>query len=147
MPEKGFQFHFIGPIPSSTQLKRSNIKYHGSLRGAEQIQTILDQCQVLVTPSHSEGMPNVIMEGMARGLAIVATPVGAVESVVDQSNGWLIEPGNVSALHQVITSIIEMPAEEIRKKQQASLERIALYTWDNIARQTIDSIGKFSEGH
>jgi len=147
LPETGFQFHFIGPIPSSTQLKRSNIKYHGSLRGAEQIQAILDQCQVLVTPSHSEGMPNVIMEGMARGLAIVATPVGAVESVVDQSNGWLIEPGNVSALHQVITSIIEMPAEEIRKKQQASLERIALYTWNNIARQTIDSVGNFSEGH
>jgi glycosyltransferase involved in cell wall biosynthesis len=92
-------------------------------------------------------MPNVIMEGMARGLAIVATPVGAVESVVDQNNGWLIEPGNVNSLTQAIASIIEMPAEEIRNKQQASLERIALFTWDNIARQTIDSIGKFSAGH
>jgi glycosyltransferase involved in cell wall biosynthesis len=147
MPESGFQFHFIGPIPSSTQLKRSNVKYHGALRGADQIQAILDQCQVLVTPSHSEGMPNVIMEGMARGLAIVATPVGAVESVVDDTNGWLIEPGNVSDLSQILTSIIGMPAEAVRQKQHASLTRIAQFTWDNIARQTTDSIGKFSAGH
>jgi glycosyltransferase involved in cell wall biosynthesis len=147
MPESGFQFHFIGPIPSSTQLKRGYVKYHGALRGAEQIQAILDQCQVLVTPSHSEGMPNVIMEGMARGLAIVATPVGAVESVVDETNGWLIEPGNVNSLTQTLSTIIEMKTEEIQHKQQASLERIARFTWDNIAHRTIDSIGKFSANH
>jgi glycosyltransferase involved in cell wall biosynthesis len=147
MPESGFQFHFIGPIPSNTQLKLSNVKYHGALRGEEQIQAVLDQCRVLVTPSHSEGMPNVIMEGMARGLAIVATQVGAVESVVDETNGWLIEPNNVKSLTQTLSTIIEIKTAEIQQKQQASLERIARFTWDNIAHRTIDSIGKLSANH
>ena len=32
---------------------------------------------VLICPSYSEGMPNVIIEAAARGLAIIATNVGA----------------------------------------------------------------------
>jgi glycosyltransferase involved in cell wall biosynthesis len=147
LPANEFQFHFIGPIPGSTQLKQSNVKYHGALREANQIKEIMDQCQVLVTPSHSEGMPNVIMEGMARGLAIVATPVGAIESVVDNENGWLIQPGNVHELAGILTSIIASSQADIARKQEASLRRIASYTWDNIARQTAESIGKFCQAH
>ena len=147
LPANQFQFHFIGPIPGSVQLKLSNVKYHGALREANQIKEIMDQCQVLVTPSHSEGMPNVIMEGMARGLAVLATPVGAIESVVDNENGWLIQPGNVEELADVLTRIIESSPAEIARKQEASLRRIASFTWDNIARQTAESIGKFCHTH
>jgi glycosyltransferase involved in cell wall biosynthesis len=39
-------------------------------------------------------MPNVIMEGMARGLAVLTTDVGAISSVVNQDNGWFVKPGN-----------------------------------------------------
>jgi glycosyltransferase involved in cell wall biosynthesis len=147
LPADQFHFHFIGPIPGSSQLKLAHVTYYGALRETKRIQEILDQCQVLVTPSHSEGMPNVIMEGMARGLAILATPVGAIESVVDQRNGWLIEPGNVDTLARMLLQVIQSKPEEIHEKQKASLERIRLFTWDNIARQTAESIGKFCLGH
>jgi len=147
LTERQFHFHFIGPIPGSAQLKLPQVTYHGALREANKIQEIMDQCQVLVTPSHSEGMPNVIMEGMARGLAIVATPVGAVSAVVDSQNGWLIEPGNVRELTDTLMSIIQSSPEEIGKKQIASLHRIASFTWENIARQTAESIAKFCQAH
>jgi len=147
LPDMRFQFHFIGPIPTNTQLKLPSVKYYGALREANKIREILDQCQVLVTPSHSEGMPNVIMEAMARGLAILTTPVGAIESVVDQENGWLLEPGNVQQLADALQSIIESTPEEIQIKQQASLKRITKFTWENIAKQTAEAIGKFCRGH
>jgi glycosyltransferase involved in cell wall biosynthesis len=86
------------------------------------------------------------MEGMARRLAIVATPVGAVQSVVDDQNGWLIEPGSVQALVDVLSTIIRSP-QEIIPKQLASIHRIVSFTWDNIARQTAESIGKFCQAH
>ncbi|MFN5296383.1 MAG: glycosyltransferase family 4 protein [Flavobacteriales bacterium] len=143
LPAAGFHFHFIGPIPSSSQLRAANITYHGALREPAKIQAVLDSCQVLVTPSHSEGMPNVIMEGMARGLAIVATPVGAVEAVVDTSNGWLIEPGNVEALHRCLENIIGMNNTDLEQKQQASLQRIQNFTWESIARITAQRIGSY----
>lgn len=146
LPEGGFHFHFIGPIPATAQLKRADVTYYGALREPAKIQEVLDRCHVLVTPSHSEGMPNVIMEGMARGLAIVATPVGAVQSVVDDQNGWLIEPGSVQALVDVLSTIIRSP-QDISPKQLASIHRIVSFTWDNIARQTAESIGKFCQAH
>lgn len=144
-PAEAFHFHFIGPIPAEAGLKQKNVTYHGAIRDTKQIQAILDRCQVLVVPSLSEGMPNVIMEGMARGLAIVATPVGAVESVVDEHNGWLVELGNVQSLIACIAKIIAMPASELQNKQTASLQRIKLFTWDNIARQTAEAVEKYCQ--
>jgi glycosyltransferase involved in cell wall biosynthesis len=140
MPEVGFHFHFIGPIPQSAQVKRKNITYHGALREAHQIKSILDSCQVLVTPSYSEGMPNVIMEGMARGLAILATPVGAVESIVNDENGWLIEPGNSVSLARFIENIAGIDRNLLIHKQSNSFKKIKLLTWDLISKETTSKI-------
>jgi glycosyltransferase involved in cell wall biosynthesis len=143
LPQQGFHFHFIGPIPPSAQLKQQNITYHGSLREASQIKSILDTCQVLVAPSYSEGMPNVIMEAMARGLAVLATPVGAVESIVDHDNGWLIEAGNVEILYRCLVDIVEMSRDDLKQKQETSLSRIQTYTWERIAQSTAEHIGSY----
>ncbi|HTF03052.1 MAG TPA: glycosyltransferase family 4 protein, partial [Bacteroidia bacterium] len=62
-----FVFEFIGPIPPTKQVK--GCTYHGEITGAESLKEIYRRCDVLVVPSHSEGMPNVILEGMASGLA------------------------------------------------------------------------------
>jgi glycosyltransferase involved in cell wall biosynthesis len=146
LPTDDLHFHFIGPIPPVTGIKQSNVTFHGAVRNAAEIQNILDGCRVLVVPSHSEGMPNVIMEGMARGLAIIATPVGAVESVVDDLNGWLIQPGNVQSLANCLASIAEMPETALLEKQTASLQRIMSFTWDNIALRTAEAIEKSRQG-
>ncbi|MGB1032924.1 MAG: glycosyltransferase family 4 protein, partial [Flavobacteriales bacterium] len=77
MDETSFEVDFIGPIPGSKMLKHPRIKYHGTIMDQNELKKLMDQCAVLLCPSHSEGMPNVIMEGMARGLAVLATDVGA----------------------------------------------------------------------
>ncbi len=143
MPDHGFHFHFIGPIPKHDQLKRKNITYHGALRESAQIKSILDECQVLVTPSYSEGMPNVIMEAMARGLAVLATPVGAVEAIVNEDNGWLITPGDSALLAETMSSVCSMPSSELSKKQKSSFEKITSFTWDKIAMRTADAITQY----
>lgn len=146
LKDSNFQFHFIGPLPSSIQIKQANITYHGALREPAKIQAILDQCQVLVVPSHSEGMPNVIMEGMARGLAILATPVGAVEAIVDESTGWLVRPGSIEELTKCLAQILVISSEQLALKQQASLNKIKSFTWENIARHTANQIGRYRSG-
>jgi glycosyltransferase involved in cell wall biosynthesis len=142
LPEQGFHFHFIGPIPLSMRLKKKNITYHGQMSDPQLIKSILDKCHVLVVPSFSEGMPNVIMEAMARGLAILATPVGAVESVVSEDNGWLVEPGRPDVLAGLLTSISRLDRDKIWRKQVNSLQRIKLLTWDIIASEVTAEISK-----
>ena len=52
------------------KIDSKQIKYHGSISKFEEIQKILIECDVLVCPSWSEGLPNVILEALANGLAV-----------------------------------------------------------------------------
>ena len=99
-------FHFVGNIPINKQLKLDNISlfYHGIVTEPKEKKDIFDSCDVLVCPSYSEGMPNVILEAMARGLAIIATDVGAISEMVDSTNGILMA-NNKSQL--IMSSIME----------------------------------------
>lgn len=142
LPAGGFHFHFVGPVPPSQKIKSELITYHGAISEKKELQAVLDQCQVIVVPSHSEGMPNVIMEGMARGLAVIATDVGAVSVVVDQSNGWLIKPGSVEDLQNALTDALRITPDEIVEKRKNSQEKISKFFWENVVVQTESEIEK-----
>lgn len=137
-----FTFDFIGPIPPSQYIKDERITYHGKMMEKEKIQSIMDQCDILVTPSHSEGMPNVIMEGMARGLAVIATDVGAVAAQVSSANGWLIQPADIAALNLAMLDAIECSSTVLLEKRNASLDRVkSEFTWEDVAKETFEKIG------
>jgi glycosyltransferase involved in cell wall biosynthesis len=44
-------------------------------------------CDIFVLPTYTEGFPNVILESMACGCAIVTTPVGAIPEMLEEENG------------------------------------------------------------
>lgn len=88
-----------------------------------------------------EGMPNVIMEGMA-GLAVLTTDVGAISSVVNQENGWFVTPGDAEGLKNQIQEIIELTDDQLRTKQESSLKRIREFTSEKIGELTAARIAK-----
>ncbi len=141
MPEElAFEFHFIGPIPPSKKIKNQRIVYHGQLKSTAEIQAVLDASHVLVTPSYAEGMPNVIMEGMARGLAVIATDVGAVSAQVDAQNGWLIEAANEEALRIAFEQALHIPAALLDGMRTASANKVRrTFTWEQVILQTLRS--------
>jgi glycosyltransferase involved in cell wall biosynthesis len=132
-----FDMHFIGPIPPSKKIQAENVTYHGKVMAKAAIQEIMKACDVLVTPSHSEGMPNVIMEGMARGMAVIATDVGAVGLQVDELNGWLISPADIPQLKKAMIEAIELDNDKLLTKRKGSIDKIkSQFTWEAVARQT-----------
>lgn len=137
--KENFKFEFIGPIPESMQINHDSITYHGEIRDPQKIKTLLSQNDVLVCPSWSEGFPNVILEAMACGLAIVATDVGAVSAMVNHQNGWLIEPANINQLQQAMLQAIN--ETDLINKKEASLQLVnSKFNWEIIAQQTIKVI-------
>lgn len=140
---KGFEFDFIGPIPEEKRWKRPGIRYHGQVRDSGTIQRLLREAQILVCPSYSEGMPTVILEGMASGCAIIASDVGAVQEQVSSENGWLITAANQESLKQALIEAMRIPAEELQKKQQVAQHMIQEnFLWEQTIRQMI---GLFEE--
>ena len=136
-----FHFGFIGPIPGGKKIKDPRITYHGKIMDQSKLKELMDEADVLVTPSHSEGMPNVIMEGMSRGLAVIATNVGAVPLQVDRTNGWIISPANEDELLLALEEVISCTDETLLAKQKRSVEKVAeKFTWEMVARDTLEKL-------
>jgi glycosyltransferase involved in cell wall biosynthesis len=109
----------------------------------QKIKQILMEADVLVCPSYAEGMPTVIIEAMASSLAILATDVGAVNELVDDTNGWLIRAGNIDQLAKTIQVITNVDRHTLLKKQQASRTKMeSRFTWDKVMEKTIEEIKK-----
>jgi len=73
----------------------------------EDVSHYLQGADFLVLPSHSEGMPQAILEAMDCGLPVVATRVGGVpEAVIDGQTGLLVESRNVEQLCSAIERMI-----------------------------------------
>jgi glycosyltransferase involved in cell wall biosynthesis len=69
------------------------------LPGQADVTPLPRQSSLLVLSSLQEGLPNVVLEGMAAGLPVVATDVGGLSEVVQQGEtGWLAAPKDLPPL-------------------------------------------------
>jgi len=76
--------------------------------GQPDIRSFLHRACLLVLSSRYEALPNVVLEAMAAGLPVAATRVGGLpELVVPGRTGWLVPPGDASALAAAMTQALE----------------------------------------
>lgn len=142
----GFSFHFIGPIPEDKQLHLSNVRYHGKITDKNKMKEILAGSDVLVCPSYAEGMPNVILEGLANGCAVIATDVGAVPVMVNADNGWLIPAADIAALKKAMLDAIQMPEAALSIKKRNAYKTVAEnFIWATVSKQLLNSISQCLE--
>lgn len=79
---------------------------------------------ILVVPSLAEGLPFVVLEGMATGIPVVASSVGGIPEIIQSTeNGFLFDPHRP---HSAVKSILELMTPTRRKEiAQRSIDRVA----------------------
>jgi glycosyltransferase involved in cell wall biosynthesis len=143
--ESNFEFYFVGDIPNNRRINLPQIKYVGKIDNSDSLKSILKSCDVLVCPSYSEGMPNVILEAMASGLAVIATDVGAINKLVSKENGWLIKAGSKEELKYTIVEAIRTPVLKIDEMKEYSLVFAIEFLWSRIIINLVNEISKNSQ--
>ena len=69
----------------------------------DDVLNILEHLDVFVLTSVNEGLPMVLLEAMAKGRPVIATPVGAIKDAIKhKENGLLFDVGDVAALVEAV---------------------------------------------
>ena len=110
----------------SQRIKEKNIKNIEMLgwMGEKELKKEYKKADVFILPSHAEGFPNVIVEALNNRLPIISTNVGGIpDSVINEYNGYIIEPKDKEDLHSKIKQLGE---SEVLRKQFSSNSEIIL---------------------
>jgi len=111
----------------------TRVTFAGPVFGADKVR-LLDGAHVMLLPSYSEGMPYALLEAMAAGVPVVATPVGAIPDVLaDGTHGFLVPPRDGKAIAEALAALagdrerLSWMSRACRRRIRAafSIERLA----------------------
>jgi len=102
---------------------------------AKDMQHVYAEYEIFVFPSLMEGLPSVILESMAAGMAVITTETcGMADVVEDGFNGLLIPPANAEAIEDAILRLAQSPSlrQQLGQAAQESMKRL---TWEKSAEK------------
>ncbi len=117
-------------------------------RPTDEVPTWMAACDLLVLPSRSEGLPNVVLEAMGVGRAIVATRVGGLPDLIEEGgNGLLVPSESPAALASALARLLADGAERERmgERSRALLRQRGL-TWEATAHRYDQLYRELAEG-
>jgi len=118
----GVQLLLAGDGPLRSELERAggitsgaeSVRFLGSV-AHDELPALMNAADVLVLPSHSEGLPVVLMEAAAVGLPVVATDVGgSAQMVALNPASRLIAPGEPEAIADALGEVLAATAPDVR---------------------------------
>jgi glycosyltransferase involved in cell wall biosynthesis len=94
---------------------------------------------VFVMPSIEEGMPVVLLQAMASGVPVIATPnSGAEDLITDGTEGFIVPPRSAQAISERLTLLFGDPALRATMGQAARARVENLGGWSAYARRALD---------
>jgi glycosyltransferase involved in cell wall biosynthesis len=94
-------------------IKDKKLEEHVNLNGwipHEDVPRVLNELKLLVLPSFTEGLPNIILEAMACGTPVLVTSVGAILDVIkDGETGFLLRSNDPKRIAERIIELLNKP--------------------------------------
>ncbi len=133
MPKGEVELHCIGGIQGSGKGLRP---YEGLFKHIPPISQYelfdrYSEYDALVLPSVFEGFGLVIVEAMAAGLPVIATPhTMGPEVIIEGSNGYLVPIRDIESLYGAICNLRNLSEFEYLKMSSNAHESVLSFTWD-----------------
>ncbi len=142
------RFVVVGEGPDREKLERLidqlGIRASVELLGhRDAMPSLYASLDVMVSSSRQEGLPMAVLEGMASGLALVATAVGEVPAVVvDGRTGVLLPAEDVERMAAAIVHLLRNPRE---REQLGDAARRSIEENYSAARMPVDYLRVYEE--
>jgi glycosyltransferase involved in cell wall biosynthesis len=113
----------------------NRVVFVGPVFGNDKVK-LLSGADVMVLPSYSEGLPYALLEAMAAGVPVIATPVGAIPDVVSHDiHGFLVPPRDGKAIAEAI-AILAGDREKLSWMSRACRRRVrAAFSIERLAQE------------
>ena len=132
----------IGAGPMENEIKKiskshSNIDFQGYLPKNEVIPLIRGST-ALIQPSLAEGISSTLLEAMSCKIPIIASDVGGnKELIINNENGFLIDPKSVEELNEKIIQLCENE-NLVAKFGRKSSELVKHFEWSNVGQKYLE---------
>jgi glycosyltransferase involved in cell wall biosynthesis len=151
----GYKFHFIlaGTNPQDpdyeqkikSQIQNSPLRSHTTITGfvtGELKASLLQAADLFVLPSYYENFGIAVAEAMLAGIPVVISDqVHIYQQILDSQSGW-VSTTDVEALVNLVKAALDNPAERQRRGLNAHKYADVNFSWDAIAKQTIQAYEK-----
>jgi glycosyltransferase involved in cell wall biosynthesis len=106
------------------------VEFTGHVSDRAEIVGILDDADLFVLASVSEGLPRVVIEAMSRGLPVIGSRAGGIPELVREED--LFDVGDVAGLSALLAEVLASP-ERLRAMSRHSVETAATYAEEKLS--------------
>jgi glycosyltransferase involved in cell wall biosynthesis len=112
----------------------ANVRFLGPVSSQEKWNLLAD-ADIFLLPSRAEGMPNSVLEAMAAGLPVIATPVGALPEMLGYGCGGVLV--SVGDFEGIARAVLDLGGDPGRREKMGNWNRSrvrAMYSFEHVER-------------
>jgi len=130
----------IGPNAGPVQAR---VEWLGHVSDRDQLSRLFAAATVLVLPSVCEPFGLALIEAMAHGLPVIGSKVDAMPEIVsDNEHGYLIAPGDATALAERLIALLSSP-DLCARMGEAGRERVRRqFLWSQVVDRLVSGLSE-----
>ncbi|MDP2856744.1 MAG: glycosyltransferase family 4 protein [Bacillota bacterium] len=139
---------FVGPQDSSPYLRRvqaavsearaeANVVFAGAV-SLEELAQLYGLARIFVLPSLQENCPQVLLEAMAQGKAIVASAIPPLREMLPEGTGELVPPLDHEALAETLIRLLRDDGAREKLGARARQRAYDVYRWEKVAGRVVE---------